>query len=148
MLVDTINGAMEATIPTAHQMGIKVVEARPGHAAATVPMEGNTNHLGVVYAGVEFTVAEILGGVIALSTFGSTKYFPLVKHVDISFVGLAKSELRAEATIDEETIARVETEAAANGKADFTLDAVVKDVDGQVVATTHGLYQLRAHALR
>jgi acyl-coenzyme A thioesterase PaaI-like protein len=67
-LVEMMNGAMEFTVPTAHKMGIKVVEARPGHAAATVPLEGNGNHFGVIYAGVQFTVAEILGGVIALST--------------------------------------------------------------------------------
>jgi hypothetical protein len=48
-------------------------------------------------------VAEILGGVIALSTFDRTKYFPLVKNVDIKFVGMARSELRAEASLDEET---------------------------------------------
>jgi hypothetical protein len=75
----------------------------------------------------------------------SDKYFPLVKNVDIKFVGMAKTPLRAEASLDMETIARVEAEAAANGKADFTLDAVVKDADGQVTATTRGLYQLRAH---
>jgi acyl-coenzyme A thioesterase PaaI-like protein len=144
-LVEMMNGAMEFTVPTAHKMGIKVVEARPGHAAATVPLEGNGNHFGVIYAGVQFTVAEILGGVIALSTFDSDKYFPLVKNVDIQFVGMAKTPLRAEASLDMETIARVEAEAAANGKADFTLDAVVKDADGQVTATTRGLYQLRAH---
>ena len=86
----------------------------------------------------------ILGGIIALSTFDSAKYFPLVKNVDIKFVGMARSELRAQASLDDETIARVEAEAAKRGKADFTLDAVVTDADGQTVATTSGLYQLRA----
>jgi acyl-coenzyme A thioesterase PaaI-like protein len=144
-LADMMNGAMQTTIPTAHQMGVRVVEARRGYAAATVPAEGNGNHFGAVYAGVQFTVAEILGGVIALSTFDSAKYFPLVKSVDIQFVGMAKSDLRAEAGIDDETIARIEAEAAERGKADFTLEAVVTDADGKTVATTRGLYQLRAH---
>ncbi|HZU49240.1 MAG TPA: YiiD C-terminal domain-containing protein [Mycobacterium sp.] len=145
-LVDMMNGAMPSTIPTAHQMGVRVVEARRGYAAATVPAEGNGNHFGVVYAGVQFTVAEILGGVIALSTFDSAKYFPLVKSVDIQFVGMARSQLRAEASLDEETIARIEAEAAERGKADFTLAAVVTDADGKTVATTRGLYQLRGHS--
>ncbi len=143
-LIDMMNGAMSSTIPTAHMMGVQIVEARRGYAAATVPAEGNGNHFGVIYAGVQFTVAEILGGVIALSTFDSAKYFPLVKNVDIKFVGMARSELRAEASLDDETIARVEAKAAQRGKADFTLDAVVTDADGQTVATTRGLYQLRA----
>ncbi|HYB34416.1 MAG TPA: hypothetical protein VEF72_00495 [Mycobacterium sp.] len=36
-LVDMMKGAMESTIPIAHKMGVKVVEARPGFAATTVP---------------------------------------------------------------------------------------------------------------
>lgn len=143
-LVAMMNGALESTIPIAHKMGVKVVEARPGFAATSVPAEGNGNHFGVIYAGVLFTVAEVLGGIIPLITFDRSKYFPLVKNLDIQFVAMAKSDVRAEATLDDQTIARVEAEAAERGKADFTLEAVVTDADGQTVATTRGLYQLRA----
>ena len=143
-VVEMMNGALESTIPIAHKMGVKVVEARPGFAATSVPAEGNGNHFGVIYAGVLFTVAEVLGGIIPLITFDRSKYFPLVKNLDIQFVVMAKSDVRAEATLDDQTIARVEAEAAERGKADFTLEAVVTDADGQTVATTRGLYQLRA----
>jgi thioesterase domain-containing protein len=143
-LVDMMNGALGSTIPIAHKMGVQVVEARPGFAATTVPADGNGNHFGVIYAGVLFTVAEVLGGIIPLITFDRSKYFPLVKNLDIHFVAMAKSDVRAEASLDDETIARVEAEAAERGKADFTLEAVVTDADGQTVATTRGLYQLRA----
>lgn len=139
-----INGGMEATIPAAHKLGIKAVEARRGYAAATVPLKGNGNHFGVVYAGVEFTVAEILGGIIAIASFDAATYYPLVKKLDIEFTA-ARSDLRAEATLDEDELRRVEDEAAENGKADFMLDAVVRDEAGQTVALTRGLYQLRAH---
>ncbi len=140
-----INGAMEATIPAAHKLGVKVVEARPGFAAATVPLAGNGNHFGVVYAGVEFTVAEILGGIIAIASFDATKYYPLVKKLDIEFTAAARSDLRAEASLDEDELRRIEIDAAENGKADFALNAVVRDEAGQTVAVTRGLYQLRAH---
>jgi acyl-coenzyme A thioesterase PaaI-like protein len=144
-LVDMMNGAMAQTIPPAHRMGITVLEARRGHAVASVPADGNGNHFGVVYAGVQFTVAEILGGVIALATFDAAKYYPLVKNVDITFSGMARTDLRAETSLDENEIARIEAEAAEKGKADFVLDAVVKDEAGQTVSVTRGLYQLRAH---
>jgi hypothetical protein len=36
-LVDMMNGAMEATIPPVHKMGIRVVAAGRGHAVASVP---------------------------------------------------------------------------------------------------------------
>ncbi len=144
-LVDTMNGAMEATIPPVHKMGVRVLEARRGYAAASVPLAGNGNHFGVIYAGVQFTVAEMLGGVIALASFDGAKYYPLVKNVDIKFTGMARSDLRAETSLDEDEIGRIEAEAAEKGKADFTLDAMVKDEAGQTVSITHGLYQLRAH---
>jgi acyl-coenzyme A thioesterase PaaI-like protein len=143
-LIDVMNATLGSTIPIAGQMGVRVAEVRRGFAATTVPVEGNGNHFGVIYAGVQFTVAEVLGGIIALSTFDTTKYFPLVKNVDIKFVSMARSELRAEAALDDETIARIEAEAAERGKADFTMEAVVTDTDGKTVATTRGLYQLRA----
>ena len=143
-LVELMNGALGSTIPTARNMGVRVVEARRGFAAATVPVEGNGNHFGVIYAGVLFTVAEVLGGIIPLITFDTAKYFPLVKTLDIQFVAMAKSDVRAEASLDDEAIARIEAEAAERGKADFILEAVVTDADGKTVATTRGLYQLRA----
>lgn len=144
-LPETMTAAIEKTIPIAHRMGVQVLDAGPGYAVTTVPMEGNGNHFGVIYAGVQFTVAEILGGVIALTSFDTAKYFPLVKNIDISFVGMARSALRAEARMDDAEIARVAAEAAERGKADYTLEAVVTDADGKTVATTRGLYQLRAH---
>lgn len=140
-----MNAGMASIMPSAHKLGVKVVEAGRGFAAASVPLEGNANHFGVVYAGAQFTAAEILGGLIAVATFDAAKYFPLVKQVDIEFVGLATTDLRAHAAIDDDTIARVEAEVVANGKADYTVEAVVSDADGQVVATTRGLYQLRSH---
>lgn len=143
-LVAMMNGALGSTIPIAHKMGVQVVEARPGFAATTVPAEGNGNHFGVIYAGVLFTVAEVLGGIIPLVTFDTARYFPLVKNLDIQFVAMAKSDVRAEARLDDETIARVKDEAAERGKSDFTLEATVTDADGKTVATTRGLYQLRA----
>ena len=103
---------------------MRVVEAGRGQAAVTVPAEGNGNHIGVIYA-AQFTAAEILGGIIGLTTVDRAKYFPLVKNVDVKFVGMARSEIRAQAALDEETIARIGAEAAQRGKADFPLEAVV-----------------------
>ncbi|WP_454195841.1 PaaI family thioesterase [Nocardia sp. Marseille-Q1738] len=142
---DVVNGALEFTIPIAHKMGVQAVEVRRGFAATSVPAEGNGNHFGVMYAGVLFTVAEILGGAIAIATFDTAAFYPLVKDLHIFFRKPAKTDVRAEATLSEDEIARITAEASANGKADFTLRAVVTDADGVVVAETEGLYQLRAH---
>lgn len=141
--VTLVNTALEHTIPVAHNMGVRVVDVRPGYAAAEVPMEGNGNHFGVMYAGVLFTVAEVLGGAIGVASFDNTQFFPLVKDVQISFLRPAKTNVRSEAKLDEETVAAVAKEAEANGKADFELDAELTGEEGTVVARTHGIYQLR-----
>lgn len=144
-LKDVVNGALEYTIPIAHKMGVEAVEVRPGYAASKVPVEGNGNHFGVMYAGVLFTVAEILGGALAIASFDTAKYFPLVKDLHIFFRKPAATDVTAAATLSEEEIARITAEADAKGKSDFTLKAVVTDANGVVVAETEGLYQLRAH---
>ncbi|WP_353612244.1 YiiD C-terminal domain-containing protein [Mycobacterium sp. ACS4331] len=144
-VIDQMNSRMATTIPAAHQMGVRAAESRRGFAAATVPVEGNGNHFGVVYAGVVFTVAEILGGMLALSSFDATRFFPLVKGVDIRFLGMATTDLRAEASLDEDTIVAVQAEADEKGKADYIVEAVVTDAGGNVVAKTHGQYQIRRH---
>ncbi|TSD96123.1 DUF4442 domain-containing protein [Skermania sp. ID1734] len=140
-----INAALEHTIPVAHKMGVTALEARPGYARTRVPIEGNGNHFGVMYAGVLFTVAEVLGGIIPMATFDNSRFYPLVKDLQITFKRAAKTDVEAEAKLDEESIARIASAADANGKADFTLDAAITDAAGEVVATTHGIYQLRAH---
>ncbi|MEC3956808.1 YiiD C-terminal domain-containing protein [Nocardia sp. CDC153] len=144
-LNEVVNGGLEFTIPVAHKMGVRAEEVRPGFAATSVPIEGNGNHFGVMYAGVLFTVAEVLGGALAISSFDMSKYFPLVKDLHIYFRKPAATDVRAETSLSAAEIARIAEEAEAKGKADYTLKAVVTDANGVVVAETEGLYQLRTH---
>jgi thioesterase domain-containing protein len=139
------NGFLEATIPVVWSMGVRFRDLGPGFVAAEVPIEGNSNHLGTMYAGVLFTVAEVLGGGLALCTFDVSKYLPVVKDVKINFLKPARSNVRAECTMDAETVARLSALAEETGKAEFELTAEVHDEEGILVATTTGTYQLRAH---
>ena len=140
-----INAWLESALPPAHKMGVTALEVRPGYAKTAVPLEGNGNHFGSIYAGVLFTVAEIIGGALAVASFDTSAFYPLVKDLRITFTKPARTDVTAEASLTAGEIARIAAEADANGKADYALDAVVADAAGVVVATTHGLYQLRAH---
>ncbi len=142
---DLVNASIEKAIPAAHRMGVRIVAVRPGQAVGEVPLEGNTNHVGTMYAGVLFTVAEILGGAISVATFDSSAFYPVVLDVRITFHRPATSAVRATASLASEVIADVTSEAEANGKAKFELEAELTDSSGETVATTHGLYQLRKH---
>lgn len=141
--VDIINSAMEFMMPSAHKLGVQAAEVRRGFAAATAPIEGNGNHFGVMYAGVLFTVAEMLGGMLAIPAFDQAEFFPLVKDVHIKFTAMAKTDVRAEASLSDDEIARVAAEATEKGKADYVVEATVTDTSGTVVAVTTATCQLR-----
>ncbi len=82
---ELFNTVLAQSIPRAADMGIEVVELRPGYVKSKTPFDGNGNHIGTMYAGVLFTAAELLGGAIALSTFDMTKFYPVVKGLSINF---------------------------------------------------------------
>ena len=132
-----------ASIPILGAMGVRIVDARPGHAVAELPPEPNVNHFGVTYAGSLFSVAEMLGGVLSLVSFKLDGMVPVVKASSIRFRRPAMGVIRAEVSLSEAEIARVQGDADATGKGEFELEAVLTDSTGEVVATTVGTYQIR-----
>lgn len=137
------------SVPILEAMGIRVVEVRLGFAAADLPPEPNVNHFGVTYAGSLFSVAEMLGGLLSLTTFDLGEggelagFVPLVKESTIRFRRPALGVVRATASLSEAEIARVRADALATGKGEFRLEATLTDAAGEVVATTVGTYQVR-----
>jgi thioesterase domain-containing protein len=136
-----------SSVPILDAMGVRVLEATSGHAVAELPPEPNVNHFGVTYAGSLYSVAEMLGGVLSLATFDLegelAGFVPLVKESTIRFRRPALGVVRATASLAEEEIARVRADALATGKGEFVLEATLTDVQGEVVATTVGTYQVR-----
>lgn len=133
---------VHAVVPILGAMGLEIIEASPGRAAARIPAGPNVNHFGVAYAGSLFSVAEMLGGVIG-GFFDVPGAIPIVRRVEIDFTRPATTDATARTTLSEEEIARVQAEAVENGKSNFELLTEVTGEDGTVVAKTHGYYQLR-----
>lgn len=135
------------SVPILQAMGVRVVEVRPGFAVAELPPEPNVNHFGVTYAGSLFSVAEMLGGVLCLTTFDLegelAGFVPLVKESTIRFRRPALGVVRATASLSEAEVERVRSDALATGKGEFVLEATLTDAQGDVVATTLGTYQVR-----
>jgi 1,4-dihydroxy-2-naphthoyl-CoA hydrolase len=46
-------------------MGIRFIEARPGHVVATMPVEGNRQPYGLLHGGASAVLAETVGSVAA-----------------------------------------------------------------------------------
>jgi acyl-coenzyme A thioesterase PaaI-like protein len=141
---EAMTAMVATTIPIMGAMGLRVVEVRRGYAAAEIPVEPNVNHFGSMYAGSLFTVAEMLGGVIGLTSFDLPGFIPVVKGLDIKFRRVAKTVVRSSASLSDDEITRIESEARATGKSEFILVAELTDETGEVVATSEGVYQMRS----
>jgi acyl-coenzyme A thioesterase PaaI-like protein len=135
--------ALEEGITFVKNAGLEVVELKRGYVKCRMPMAHNGNHIGTMYAGALFTVAEIPGGALFLSSFEMGRYYPIVKELNMRFLKPAKSDVTVEIMLPEERIAAIQAEADAQGKAEFILEGELKDAAGIVVAASRGVYQIR-----
>ncbi|MDD5712743.1 MAG: YiiD C-terminal domain-containing protein, partial [Smithellaceae bacterium] len=71
----------ESGIEGIRRTGLKVLDFREGYVKIKMPLEGNINHVGMMYAGSLFTIGEVSGGAIFAASFDYGKYFPIVKEV-------------------------------------------------------------------
>jgi len=135
------------TIPFLERTKIAVDHAERGFVRLRMPFEPNVNHVGMMYAGALFTLAEVPGGTIFITSFDAKRFYPIVKDLQIRFRRPAMSDITVEVRISEEEIARIEAEADANGKADYAWECELKDATGEVVAISQNTYQMRAFDL-
>lgn len=141
---ETIRKLSTKSIPFAERAGVDLIEFERGYVKMKIPFEGNQNHVGTMYAGALFTLAEIPGGVLFMSAFDMSKFYPIVAEMNIKFLKPAKTDIYVEARLSDEEIARITEEVASNGKSTFILEKELKDENGEIVATTTGRYQARA----
>jgi thioesterase domain-containing protein len=140
---EAATAVVHQTVPILGAMGIQVIESVPGRAEALLPLEPNTNHVGMAYAGSLFSVAEVLGGLLAFSSFLLEGYAPLVKSMSIDFLRPALTAVRASVEMSADEIERIRAEAQVSGRSNYELTAILIDENGVTVATTVGQYQLR-----
>ena len=146
-LVEDANRYVAHAVPRIADLGIRVVELSPDRAVSHAPLGPNGNHLGSMYAGTLFGMAEMLGGAILFPSVDFAAYLPTVKELSIRYRRPACSDITAVATLDAETLSRIRTEASERGRSEYRVDATLTDTSGNVVATTQGTYQLLAVSL-
>jgi acyl-coenzyme A thioesterase PaaI-like protein len=123
--------------------GVRVLEMRERYVRMMMPIEGNTNHVGIMYAGSLFALGEVIGGALFGASFDYRKYFPIAKELSIRYRRPALTDVTLEAAVsaaDRDAIAR---ELEDRGKADIALDLELRDAGGEVVAVVHGVWQAR-----
>lgn len=133
----------EEQIAFVKRSNLKALVLEPGFVRLLMPLAGNQNHIGSMYAGALFTLAEIPGGALFLTSFDTQRFFPLVKEMNLRFRRPASGDIRVEARIADAEIQRLQQQASEQGKADYLLQLQLTDDSGEVVAESRGLYQLR-----
>lgn len=137
-----INRVIGLSIPFATRNGFNVVELQPGYVKAHIPLKGNKNHFGSLYAGALFLVAEIPGGVMTLFDLGST-YTPILKEMTLHFLQPANSDVTVEFRMTQAEVDAIRQEADKTGRAAFTLEGRLLDERGEHVATSVAHYRVR-----
>ena len=130
------------SIPFATRNGFKIIDFKPGYVKALIPLKPNINHFNAMYAGALFTVAELPGGIISISSFDD-KFFPILKDLKMDFIKVAKTDITVEFEISSSLLNQLEAEALEFGKAAFSLEGELKDKEGNIVARSTANYQLR-----
>jgi acyl-coenzyme A thioesterase PaaI-like protein len=138
-VAEPLVGAVEAIART----GIRVVALRDRYAKMLMPLEGNVNHVGMMYAGSLFTLGEIAGGAIHTVSVDLTRLFPIVKEVSIRFRRPAMTDVTVEVALSAEEASRIEAAALKEGKADYALNLELEDANGEVVSIVTGTWQSR-----
>jgi len=125
------------------KMGIRIVEMRDRYVKVLLPLEPNVNHIGTIYAGSLFSVGEYIAGPIFVASFDYTKFYPIVKAINVQFCRPATTDVTVEVTLGEAEAEAIQREVEAKGKADWKMDLEVKNQTGEVCCLLQGVWQLR-----
>ena len=134
---------LEKAIRIIEKMGMRILDFQKQSVKIMLPKEPNVNHIGTVYAGSLFSLADFAGGVLFFSAYDLRKYYPLLKEVTITFKRPATTDITVEASINPEQAEGIKKIADETGKADWTLDLELKDDQGNVCCIVHGNFQMR-----
>ncbi|MFP6851444.1 MAG: YiiD C-terminal domain-containing protein [Pseudomonas sp.] len=143
MPLELVRQLTEEQIAFVQRSGLKAEVLEPGCVRLCMPLTGNQNHIGSMYAGALFTLAEIPGGALFLTSFDAQRFYPIVKEMNLRFRRPATGDIRVQACLAEDEIQRLQKQATEEGKAEYVLELQLTDDSGEVVALSRGLYQLR-----
>ena len=139
--------ALDPSVPTAVEFalraGLRAEKMGREGIRLLMPIESNANHVGSMYAGALFTLAEIMGGAAFRAFMLNPEVFPIVKGLNIRFIKPARTDITAEFKMDPAEADRILAECLEKGKANYDIYLELKDADGRVVAVSEGFYQIR-----
>jgi hypothetical protein len=136
-------GMLERIVRIVNAMDIRIVEMWDRHAKVLMPLKPNINHIGTMYAGSLFTAGEFIGGPIFIASFDYSRFYPIVKAINIQFRRLASTDVTVEADLSMDEVDAIQRKACAQGKADWKMELEIKDQAGAVCCLLQGVWQMR-----
>jgi thioesterase domain-containing protein len=134
---------LEKAIQIIEKMGMRIVDFQKQSVKIVLPKAPNVNHVGTVYAGSLFSLADYAGGVLFYATFDIRKYYPLLKEVTIAFKKPATTDISVEASMTSAQAEQIKKITDETGKSDWDLDLELKDEKGDTCCIAHGIFQMR-----
>jgi thioesterase domain-containing protein len=132
---------LASAFPLVGKLGITIEKLTPEEVETRLPEDRfNNNHLNTVYAGVQFTILEVTGGIIFSAAFDISRYFIVVKEMTIEYHRPARGELFARCSFPANDREKLMKDLESTGKASFILLIELRDKSGQVVSIARGTY--------
>ena len=149
-LLTTSLGATELVhelIPAVARLAIRVTELSPGSVSLSMPMAGNSNHIGTMYAAALFAIAELPAGILPWTVLPALPLVPVARTAEVAFRRPATSDVSLTARLAPDRIRELADQASRGEPADFRLHLHVVDDAGRDVMTASTLTQLRSGQL-
>ena len=134
---------VHASVPAIGRLGVVVEAIAPGEVTLRVPLEGNTNHLGTMYAGALFALAELPGGLLPLVVLGPGSHVPILVGMSVHYTAAARTDVTLRATLPVEEVLALARRADAEGQAEFALALDAQEAAGRTVISSEAHYVLR-----
>lgn len=125
--------------------GMRRIEQRRGYARLLMPLQGNENHVDVMYLGAYTVLAEAVAAVPGISVLDTARFFPIIKDIYVDFHKPAASDVTAEYALDENRIAGLLADLERKGSAGYLAEFPMHDAGGTHVATGRVTVKLLSH---
>ncbi len=132
--------SIETLIPFVERAQLRVLHLETGKVTCEMPLEPNANHMNSMYAGAQFTLADITGGALMLATFGMKTCVPTLKELTMNYVKPATSSLQLSLQLTSEQIAEMNQALSSDHKARVELKGDLIDQSGDIVSQMTGTF--------
>ena len=131
-------------IPVVEKAGCELLEFNNhGHVKLKMPFRGNENHVGVMYAGSLWTLAEYSGLPLILSAFGMDfmdTFLPVVATFEIKFLKPVKEDMFVQYTMTPDELDTYQAQLVHDGRCKMLFRNKICDAKGNCYAETVGKY--------